>query len=265
MMRSPSSIVLTLLFIGASFGCATERTAIKSAATPTAPPNYDAAVDPGLEPETAAPELALEVARTPEAVPASSSANLALFEKSLAPAQGGRPMGVDHQHFMLLLGERALEDPLWKNNNLDKHFSTGFTFDKQENGAPVAIDFGLYYTDDSTTTFTGGAVTDIWTDILEFNIGALKLFNDKPGGLQPYLGGGLALAWASAVVWRFNIVDDIDFTPGYYLRGGMALQAKSGGMIGIDFHYLGATSVNLGGFKADIDGMTISLVLGMGF
>ncbi len=58
---------------------------------------------------------------------------------------------------------------------------------------------------------------------------------------------------------------DTDFTWGMYGRGGVAYQHSSGGLIGLDFHYLGLTDVDIGGVSSDIDGWVFSLALGYGF
>ena len=45
----------------------------------------------------------------------------------------------------------------------------------------------------------------------------------------------------------------------------MAYQHSSGGTIGLDFHYLGATDVSLGSVSTNVDGWIVSLSLGYGF
>ena len=79
------------------------------------------------------------------------------------------------------------------------------------------------------------------------------------------IGAGLAISWVSARVVRLLLIDDTDFSPGIYGRAGLAFQHDSGGMIGIDFHYLGATSVNFAGQGTDIDGWIASIMFGYGF
>jgi hypothetical protein len=268
-MRPISSTGLTVALIsalvGASTGCASEGSAIRP--TSHAPSVVDrqgsatqqAAVVRRLEAQPHAPASSPR----PESVSATRFAvGTPMAQVIVGPPPPPQP---EHQHFMLLLGERRLDDSFW--GALDDQFSVGFTFDKQSQGAPVALDLGIYYSDDSTTTVTGliPVLTDLRADVLEFNIGALKMFGDKPGGLKPYVGAGLALSWVSARAFRLFLVDDTDFTPGVYGRAGLAVQTGGGAMFGIDFHYLGATSINLAGENANIDGWIASVMFGMGF
>jgi hypothetical protein len=173
-----------------------------------------------------------------------------------------------HQHAMMLIGSRLLDDSAWK--GMGEQFGMGFTFDKQLGESGLALDGGLHFSGDSTTRFVGSPPinTKLTSDVFEIDLGLMKMFYPgQPGepGLRPYLGAGLAISWVSARMYRWYYRDDTDFTPGAYARTGLLFQHESGALFGLDLRYLGLTDVNIAGFDTNIDGWVVSFAMGYGF
>lgn len=258
--KCPLSAILPLFLLGAVASCSAPASA-------TAP--YSAALDTSwsspLVPAEATPissssaNDALASDGTSETPVALSIPATASQQYRQAPPPGIRPMR--HQHFMLLLGQRQLENSTWE--GMDDQFALGLTFDKQLGESGLALDAGFQFSSDSTYRMPGN--TKVYSDIFEFDLGLMKMFYPKKAPLRPYVGAGAAFSWASARIYNFYYRSDTDFTMGAYGRAGVAFQHDSGTLIGIDARYLGLTDLGIAGVNTDIDGWTFSFAIGYGF
>jgi hypothetical protein len=178
--------------------------------------------------------------------------------------QGYYPHKTNRPHLWALFGSRALDDAEWR--QLDQQFTFALTYDMPISPG-LSMDVGGYFSDSSTSTATGSppVYTTLRSRISEFDIGLLKVFYPGSANVRPYIGGGFALSWVSARIYRFSIADDTDFTPGAYGRAGIAYKLPAGGLIGVDFHYLGLTSVHILDVPTDIDSWVGSISLGYEF
>lgn len=165
------------------------------------------------------------------------------------------------RHLFALLGQRTLHDGVW--SGIDEQYNLGLSFGKELWGSGISVDIGFYGSDGDSTR-PGLTPETISSDVLELNVGGLKTW--LPGSpLRPYFGGGVALAWTKARVWDVAYHEDIDVSPGLYARAGLLLTSLAEPFsVGVDLHYLGATSVELEGLDTDLDGWTVSVVLGIG-
>ena len=169
-----------------------------------------------------------------------------------------------HQHVWILIGVRDLDSSAW--GPVDQQLSVGFTFDKQFHENGIALDLGFYWSGETSTDFSGAVATTVSASVLELDVGAKKTWYPEGSRLRPYVGAGVALAFTSASLLQGPVLRSDDaFTPGIYGRLGLAFEVATGSAVGLDFHYLGGTSVDIGGINTTLDGWVGSVVFGWGF
>jgi len=173
--------------------------------------------------------------------------------------------GNRHQHFLVMFGQRTLEDDDWSESRLDEQPTIGFSYDRQiSKKYGLSSDFGIYGSSDSSDIPVAGGDQHVNSTTVEADFGVLMMW--RPGVLRPYVGAGLALVWSNARVAQGpTLFDGSDFSPAGYARAGLAYEHESGSMVGLDVHYLGGTDMDFGGLDTDVDGYVVSLVLGYGF
>lgn len=218
--------------------------------------------------------LALLVATSPDPAPASvpvhetdlpgswlaprlpSASALQGYRQSLPP--GYAEPRASSRHVFILMGARNLENGDW--SGLDEQFLLALTADQRIDPARVSLDIGFY------GSGTNGDVQGVSAKnyVYELDLGLFKMLEPK-APIRPYVGAGVAFVWVTAQTTGATFVDDRDFSLGGYGRAGIAYRFGYGGLIGLDFHYLGGTSISIDGLSTDVDGWSAAVSFGYGF
>lgn len=140
-------------------------------------------------------------------------------------------------------------------------------FDEVDSGVTAGIDYAR--TNASGLGWEVGALGNIGTNNGNVTGAAAEIY----GGVRksfdldrwrPYVGAGATLMYAGADDPNGNQVsDNLDLTPGLYLRGGVNYDIDESMYIGIDVRAVGATSVDFETADGDADYIQGMFVIGL--
>jgi len=163
----------------------------------------------------------------------------------------------------LVFGTNMLEND-W--DPVDNQASFGVLLDFRRPHWPLnlAVDLLFSWDDDSETVFIPGpgvVNVDVTGRTTELDLGVRKLWEDFPyvNNLTPYVGGGLAVVWATQQADGLS-VDEDESGAGFGLWGGGGAYFTLGDLVnlGVDLRYTRTNSVeliqdvNTGGFRASV-------------
>jgi len=201
-------------------------------------------------------------------------APLPVARPTLAPGQGASwrdegpppplPRPADN-HFFAHIGQGELDADEWE--GADNPVNLGFSYDTRGTIAPLHWDFGLHYgDDDGRRDVPGLGSAEVEARIWEMDLGVLAMAAPAQGIVRPYLGTGLAVLYVDgrlAQDGRFESNDDLSF--GGYVRGGVAVDVRSGGLVGLDLRYVFGTDVSVGQVDTDVDRLVVAVTFGWAF
>jgi opacity protein-like surface antigen len=125
------------------------------------------------------------------------------------------------------VGRKSVDDDDWP--NLDPQWSVGVVSDFRKQTWPVSIAVDLIFAGDDhkigANEVTGGT--------MEMHLGARKIFILENSSFSPYVGGGLAIIYATLENEKAGVTIDDDDT-------------KLGAWIGVGTYYAVTPSLNLG-------------------
>jgi opacity protein-like surface antigen len=164
-----------------------------------------------------------------------------------------------------MIGGRSLHDSDW--DPIDDQVAFGFEFVREPLDAPLGYELGTQVgtsTESVHVTGTGNSA-DVTSLVSEIYGGLHKTFL-RDAAVQPFVGGGLTLVYASldSHFHSFDTSDD-DTTVGLYVHGGFETRIANNLVLGIDLRGVFGTDINLFGNSGDADYGQAAVFLGVGF
>lgn len=160
----------------------------------------------------------------------------------VAPARAGEG------ELNIFLGQKALDDDVFDNPDVDGQFQLGLTLSLDVNWpVHLAIDY-LHSSDDATRNFvtTNPLQLDSDVDTTELDVGVRKFWGQNR--TRMFLGGGLAMVWLDAYQTESGtlgadapfttvIVNDGGFGVGYWVNVGVLQRVGNHFNVGFDLRY----------------------------
>jgi Outer membrane protein beta-barrel domain len=137
----------------------------------------------------------------------------------------------------------------------DQQLEYGVELDARRRFWPVNLALDILYGEASDNS--GGY--NFKSKIYEFDVGIRKVFDQFPAPLHPYVGGGIAVTQAEAVVSGFG--SDSGTGPGVWIQGGIYMTFGDHFNLGADFR-ASSTWVDIAGTSVDGGGVHIGLITG---
>jgi len=162
------------------------------------------------------------------------------------------------------IGGRSLDESDW--SPVEDQVSFAFEFVREPAEAPIGFEIGTQFgLGGKEVHVSGSGDVDVASIVSELYGGVHKTFF-RDALIEPYVGGGLTLLYASfATDFGNSTTSDSDTTAGLYLRGGLQTHVAANLIIGIDLRAVFGTDINLFGTSGDADYGQAAVFLGVGF